>query len=52
VVSDARAEDHEILNAAFEPPDELIGCMKRAFKTNFESVNVLRNLLVSMAIDG
>jgi aminoglycoside phosphotransferase family enzyme/predicted kinase len=52
VVSDARAEDHEILNAAFEPPDELNGCMKRSLKTNVESVNVLRNLLVSMAIDG
>lgn len=50
VVSDARAEDHAFLNAEFEPAEDLNDCNKQTLKTNVDSRDVLRNLLVSMAI--
>jgi uncharacterized protein len=51
VVSDARSEDREFLNAAFEPPDELPGTGKRIVRTGGAAEEVLRHLLAGMAAD-
>lgn len=51
VVSDARSEDREFLNAAFEAPDELPEDGKRIVHTGGLAEEVVRRLLVAMATD-
>ena len=45
VVSDARLEDRELLNAAFEEPDELPEFEKRSIQTNGSNDSVVHKLL-------
>ncbi len=49
VVSDARREDQEFLDSAFDPPDELPVHARRVVDTNQPADEVLRLLLVAMA---
>jgi hypothetical protein len=49
VVSDARCEDREFLNAAFEPPDELPEESKRIVMTRGTANKIAETLLMSMA---
>jgi hypothetical protein len=51
VVSDARMEDMEMLNAAFEPPDELDRNGKRIICTDDGEEKVTGRLLLAMARD-
>lgn len=50
VVSDARSGDQDFLNAAFEPADELRTKQKLTLKTNGAADEVVRRLLVALAI--
>jgi aminoglycoside phosphotransferase family enzyme/predicted kinase len=49
VVSDARAGDHDFLNAAFEAPDELPGNSVFAINTAGDTGETVRTLLMKMA---
>ena len=49
VISDARSEDREFLNAAFEEPDELTELAKRMIQTSDSNDEVIHKLLVAMA---
>ena len=51
VVSDARSEDFEFLNAGFEPPDELPENLKRVVQTTGGTEEILRKLLMDLATD-
>jgi aminoglycoside phosphotransferase family enzyme/predicted kinase len=49
VVSDARCEDHDFLNAAFEEPDELPEADRYAVNTAGVTQDIVRGFLIKMA---